>query len=428
MCYKVHEKNKVNQLSGKDWLKKAKNYWFYNDLNLKEYIDDMISFGFKKRTSGLKLIDQLSSVPHKVDFSINHIETVNINDFEQIINIITNASYDSYHFLIFNDEVIDDNDNSILITDLFISELLKYAGIDYRGKIIIHDNYGEIKIALLFLNRVKDINYKGKIIMKNYIVNKSNDYKSFIFNSQTKLDKFALMHPAPYSYIDVEKLINKFDMKTSKILDPFLGSGSTIIAMNNYKGFVYGIELAKEYVELSKDRIIGMNLRDRLEGKYKILNGNSLTSIPRLKSKFDAIITSPPYHNILKNKGNGVRHDNSQKRQGVETYGDNKLDLGNLDSLDDYIHFLSKVFSFSYNKLIKNGKVLIIISDFTVKKKEIDIHSIIVKMMNKIGYIYTGSGYLIQNQKSIYPFGYPYKIVLNHIFQYVITFEVPDEL
>ena len=84
---------------------------------------------------------------------------------------------------------------------------------------------------------------------------------------------------------------------------------------------------------------------------------------------------------------------------------------------------MSKIFKDSYDKMNKNGKFYLIISDFTINKKETDVHSDMIVLMNKVGFIYNGTSYILQNQKAIYPFGYPYKIVLNHIYQYIIVFE-----
>ena len=84
---------------------------------------------------------------------------------------------------------------------------------------------------------------------------------------------------------------------------------------------------------------------------------------------------------------------------------------------------MEKVFKSAFNKMSKGSKFYLIISDFTINKKETDIHSDMILLMNKAGFTYNTTSYILQNQKAIYPFGYPYKIVLNHIFQYIIIFE-----
>ena len=84
---------------------------------------------------------------------------------------------------------------------------------------------------------------------------------------------------------------------------------------------------------------------------------------------------------------------------------------------------MTKIFKDTYNKMTRKGKFYLIISDFTINKKEKDIHSDMILCMEKAGYAYSKTSYILQNQKVIYPFGYPYKLVLNHIYQYIIVFE-----
>ena len=207
------------------------------------------------------------------------------------------------------------------------------------------------------------------------------------------------------------------------ILDPFLGVGSTIIGSydNNYN---IGIELNNDYVNLIYERIKLLGLPENTDNYCDIINGNSLVEVTKLDYEIDDVITSPPYFTILKNKTSGVRTDESQSRQGIEYYSDNKEDLGNVKSYSEYIKLLKVLFERIKTKMANDGYVYIVVSDFTVNKKEIDVHSDYIRFMSEAGYHYCGTSYLLQNQKTIYPFGYPFKLVLNHIFQYVIKFKV----
>ena len=56
--------------------------------------------------------------------------------------------------------------------------------------------------------------------------------------------------------MELAKLIIKFVRKNEYIIDPFLGSGSTVIAMEEEKYNSIGFELNEEYFQLSKNRII----------------------------------------------------------------------------------------------------------------------------------------------------------------------------
>lgn len=250
--------------------------------------------------------------------------------------------------------------------------------------------------------------------------------KSFWTSEKCKDDKIALKHPAPFMIKDTKKLISIFTKKGMNVFDPFLGSGTSVAAavMLGRKG--YGIDLNNEYVELSKQRFEELKLSP---DDYSVILGDSTKKIDEFSDEFfDYIVTSPPYHNILKNKASGIRSDNSDKgyrngaRQGVEYYSDDKKDLGNQETFDDFLKLLSKIMGKCYKKL-KTGKYCtIVISDFTVDKKEICVQSYIVKMMEKIGFEFVGTTVLLQNNKPLYPFGYPFAYKINHHHQNMITF------
>ena len=78
--------------------------------------------------------------------------------------------------------------------------------------------------------------------------------RSFWFSETSKLDKAAYAHPAPFMIKDVEKLISLFTKKGMIVLDPFVGSGTTIIAANNISRTAVGIDLSEEYHKLYLQR------------------------------------------------------------------------------------------------------------------------------------------------------------------------------
>ena len=73
------------------------------------------------------------------------------------------------------------------------------------------------------------------------------------FNGQTK--KAAGGHPAPFPIELPRRCIKLFSFIDDVILDPFLGSGSTLIAakLNNRKGI--GVEIDKSYCEIAVSRL-----------------------------------------------------------------------------------------------------------------------------------------------------------------------------
>lgn len=404
--------NNVNNLDGKNWLRNEINFYEFKTFDLEEIQKKFYDLCYKKRTSGKTFLINSEYKILNYDFTFQYIH--HFEELKKAFDIIINSSYNSYHAILVDDEL----DNNILISKS-ITEYVENSGLEYRGKIIINFKEENItKKVFLILNRLSEVK---QIKLKKHEIN--HEKKSeYVISSKSKIDKIGLKHPAPYSYNDIESLIEKENIHDKVILDPFLGIGSTIIG--TYKtNYNIGIELNKEYVELIKERIKFLNISDLDDNKYKIINGDSSKEIKKIDQNIDVVITSPPYFNILKNKSKGVRHDKSQTRQGVEYYSELKNDIGNLDEYDDYLKAMGKIFKESFNKMNNGGKFYLIISDFTINKKETDIHSDMILLMNKVGFTYNGTSYILQNQKAIYPFGYPYKIVLNHIFQYIIVFE-----
>ena len=258
------------------------------------------------------------------------------------------------------------------------------------------------------------------------IRNKLNDltgrewlsFLTSVWISQTKMDKIGKIHPATFSYLDIEKLILLFTKKGMVVLDPMVGVASTLIACGKTKRKGIGIDLNKDYIVLGKRRLKEFRLRKN----QQLIYGDALEKIDTLNT-IDYCVTSPPYHNILRNNGNGVRHDKSQLRQGIKYYGEEANDLGNQKTYINYLNLFKKIMEKVYEKLKPNRYCSIIISDFTVNKKERDASGDIIKLMEEISFLFKGRITLAQNQKNIYPFGYPYGYVMNHTNQYILNFK-----
>ena len=247
--------------------------------------------------------------------------------------------------------------------------------------------------------------------------------KSFWLSEKCKEDKFSFQHPAPFLIKDIEKLISIFTKKNMVVLDPFVGCGTTLVASYNLKRKGIGIDLKKKYCKLAEKRLS----QSGKQRNQKIICGDSLKEIPKLKGEIDYCVTSPPYHNILHNNGQGLRAIKNGyrtgSRKGVVFYSKIKSDLGNQKSYEDFINLFSKIMAEVYLKLRNKGYTSIIISDFTVNKKEKNAQGDIIKAMESIGYNFIGTIVLLQNNKPLYPFGYPYDFKINHQHQNIINFK-----
>ncbi|WP_281192517.1 DNA methyltransferase [Helicobacter suis] len=250
---------------------------------------------------------------------------------------------------------------------------------------------------------------------------------SFWFSEKCGLGKEAFKHPAPFLVKDIEKLIKLFTKKHMTILDPFCGSGTSLIAAYNLERYGIGFDLSKEYYQLAKDRLSALGAIQ--QDHYQYILGHNLDLVKKLQEdSVDYVVTSPPYYNILKNKSEGIRSNKSMKgyrngaRLGIVSYNNNGLDLENLKTYGDFLKALHTLFG-EIRRILKGKRYCsIVISDFTVNKKETNVVGDVVRLMVDCGYEFCGNVALIQENKPLYPFGYPFAYKINHHKQNILNF------
>lgn len=246
--------------------------------------------------------------------------------------------------------------------------------------------------------------------------------KSYWETEISVIDKGAYQHPAPFMVGDVKKLISMFTKKGMIVLDPFVGSGTTLIAAGVLERKGVGIDLNPAYESLYQERMRNINIGNQSE----YIVGDSLRVLENI-GMVDYIVTSPPYHNILRNNSKGTRHHTGKNyrmsaRDGVAYYSEFENDLGNFEQYEDFLESFQKIMQKAYACLKNKKYASIIISDFTVNKKEICVQGDVVKLMREIGFEFSGTTVLLQPVKPLYPFGYPYAYKLNHHHQNIIHF------
>ena len=82
-------------------------------------------------------------------------------------------------------------------------------------------------------------------------------YKNLIttIRSQNSPDNLRAEHPTSKSIEPYSKIIEMFSKENDLILDPFLGSGTTVVACKMLKRNFIGIEINPDYCEISRQRL-----------------------------------------------------------------------------------------------------------------------------------------------------------------------------
>lgn len=237
-------------------------------------------------------------------------------------------------------------------------------------------------------------------------------------------------HPAPYSYQDVEHLITFFTKKGMSVLDPFGGVGSTAKACELEGRKCTSIELSTKWHELSILRL-ETEVGEGTSKNHHFINGDCIEELKKMpSSSFDFMITSPPYWSILNKKADyKVKRARLSENLATNYSDDDPKDLANIKDYNEFLRTLVDSVFLECARVLKPKKYMcIVVSDFRNKSEFVSFHSDLIQALNKRK---TSDGYrvslqgvkvLLQNHKTLLPYGYPFAYVENIHHQYVLIF------
>lgn len=257
--------------------------------------------------------------------------------------------------------------------------------------------------------------------------------KSYLFQKGLGKDhpeaQIEKQHPAPFSFQDIEKLILFFTKRGMRVLDPFGGVGSTAKACELTGRFCTSIELSPKYHQLSLERL-ETEVRPGASQNHNFINGDSCQVLTQLAAEsIDFVVTSPPYWGILNKQDQKVKKQRVEKNLDTK-YSDDERDLGNVSDYKAFLNILCDRIFMQCARVLRRGKYMaIIVSDFRDKGDFISFHSDLISQLDKAAtpdgdvLALQGIKVLIQNHKSLHPYGYPFSYVENIHHQYILIFK-----
>lgn len=258
-----------------------------------------------------------------------------------------------------------------------------------------------------------------------------------------------LKHPAMFPLELCERLIRIYSRPGDIVLDPFMGSGSTLIAAKSLGRQGVGIELNKDYINLTNKRlkliswgnkfkenkVIQKNLMavdDENENKditpsftlgkekeYQIYNDTCFKVDNLLMpDSVDFILTSPPYWDILNQK-------RTADYKEIRNYSDSSDDLGNISDYKEFIEKLGLVFKKCSTVLKSGGHCCVVVMDLRKKDIFYPFHSDLAEELKR--YNFKFEDIIIWNRSKEYnnlrALGYPYVFRVNKIHEYILIFK-----
>ncbi len=237
-------------------------------------------------------------------------------------------------------------------------------------------------------------------------------------------------HPAPYSFQDIAHLITFFTKKGMRVLDPFGGVGSTAKACELEGRLCTSIELQPRWRDLAVQRL-EVEVGEGTSEKHEFILGDSREELKRFpSSSFDFMVTSPPYWSILNKKADHkVMKERVANNLATNYSDDDENDLANVGSYEEFLEILVDDIFMECARVLRPKKYMcLVVSDFRNKSEFISFHSDLIQAMNKRetsdGYRVTLQGVkvLLQNHKTLLPYGYPFAYVENIHHQYILIF------
>jgi len=259
------------------------------------------------------------------------------------------------------------------------------------------------------------------------------DSKRYHRNRNTEL------HPARYPEELVIEFVEFFTKRGQWVLDPFVGSGATLVASDETGRRAVGIEISRKYAEMSGERlaeigadgccvVTGNAARvDDPEFWTDSANGE-LTDIARTHEGlpiFDFIMTSPPYWNMLRNSRGGVESTHKKRaKKGLDTfYSDECEDLGNISDYEDFIEALGGIFDRCAGVLRDKGYLVVVAQN--VRVPEGKVRPLAWDLQQRISQTLSFQGERIwcQDSKKLGIWGYPTVFVPNYHHHYCLIFQ-----
>jgi DNA modification methylase len=231
--------------------------------------------------------------------------------------------------------------------------------------------------------------------------------KSWFIHHPKKRSTKEKLHPAKYPESLVTDFILYFTKKGELVLDPFCGTGSTLVACDETDRKGIGIELLGKYAAIARSRTA-----------QHVIVGDARDVQKHVKSKVDFVMTSPPYGPMLNKKGL------AQKKRATEkldtTYSNRAEDIGNISNYESFVDTLVEILKNVQGVLKKDGYLVIVIQNYREGGEYKPLAWDVGKKLSST-YTLVGERLWLQDNKTLFPYGMGYSYVPNVHHHYCLV-------
>lgn len=239
-------------------------------------------------------------------------------------------------------------------------------------------------------------------------------------------------HPATYPISLARRCIDLFSHQGELVVDPFMGSGTTLVAARDVNRNAVGFDINPDYITLARARLGQESLFAEAQQIAMLDDARNIAQYLDEES-IACIVTSPPYANLLNRERLNKSRRGSERKNGqykkVEQYSQRPEDLGTLD-VDAYAKAMAEIFAKLLPLLKKKGHCVINVPDMWWENKRITIHVSVIEALRSVGYELRNT--IIWDRTNIVNnigiFGWPSNyITMGTTFEYLLDFWRPEK-
>ena len=238
------------------------------------------------------------------------------------------------------------------------------------------------------------------------------------------------IHPAAFPIALPARCINLFSHRGELVLDPFVGTGTTLVAAQDLGRNAVGFDLKREYVNVANKRVE----KGKKDDTRQLAFCEEAHDIPKYleEGTVSLVVTSPPYANLLnRRRRNKSKRGNLRKDEHyltVQQYSADPRDLGTMD-VHVYAETIGRIFEGIRPLLKTRGHCVINVSDYWWENRRVPAHVYVFEALEQAGYELRNT--IIWDRRNIVNragiFGWPSNyITLTTTFEYILHFWNPE--
>ncbi|MFX0113715.1 MAG: DNA methyltransferase [Candidatus Hodarchaeota archaeon] len=252
-------------------------------------------------------------------------------------------------------------------------------------------------------------------------------------------------HPAIFPECLAERVIRSFSKQLDFILDPMVGTGTTVHVARGLNRNAIGLEISPQWVDVARKRLqnelyLPKTVPITAKGRTSTLNKGETEEIPELRTaktfeiiqddakrllehiepeSVDLCFTSPPYWTGL----HGVKgRYTGQTQKEVKQYSELPEDLGNVSDYPKFLESLKECYKPVLEALKPFAYFVSVIQDTRRGSTVIPLHMHFYELMTSLGYQYQDLIIWEHPTYTTRPLGYPTTFVISRVHDYLMVF------